>query len=775
MAIYYGLSKTPYVLDQPLGHGGEGEVYSIKGRFDLVAKLYNSNKLKPTNYNPNPRQQLKEKIKTMLEQPVNAYTPKGILIVAWPQDALFDGSGQFVGYTMPRVQSKYHIFAASRERERKELYPDYTWKTAVTIACNLAMAVWNVNSTGAVIGDMNPNNIMVDEHGRVTLIDTDSFNITNRRTGKTYKCSVGVPEMLPPELQGVNLANPTNKFTEQTDGFSLSIHIFNLLMNNCHPFGVSGMNKSKSSSSNAPVAKHIVRGECPYVTGRHGRLTSPDAPDVAMLPKYIRELFDRAFSYDVTTAVKAVTIAKRPTSQEWMTALGLLLRSDMTSCNKDASHVYPAGYPQCPWCRQPTQNLPLPQKYRISDFRLPFLKLAAVGGAATLAIILFPVCKNYLANFLTPPQAPLMQTGDLQAGNLQMGDLQAGDLQMGDLQTGDLQAGDLQAGDLQTGDSHTDDYMLLSQLEWLAESQNNAFKNYEMVKDIFGTTYTNGIGGTSACSEWREYAPNGTYNTFRGRIVLDYECRAHQSDIGLVSIYGDGELIFQSSEVKAGCEPQDFKVDISRIGILRIEIDNNVNPEWSGCKNGVRLVDCGLYTDSSVPMVSTVVKAIPCNQTSVSLSDLDWFNGGGGYGEIYNAGTVLKYYTGENAVTDNLGSTYDNGITGNSGYYGGLSIDNPRYWDSVSWQEWWLGGTYQKMDGRVVMEYSSRNATGGGVYIWIYGDGELLFQSNEIVAGFEPQDFIIDLSNITVLRVAIQGGPQGGAIAMLVNCTLYKE
>lgn len=158
MVTYYGRNKIQYILDTRLGGGGEGEVYSIRGRNDLVAKLYYSNKLLPTNFNPNPRQQLREKIETMLDQPVNAYTPKGILIVAWPQDALFDIRGQFVGYTMPRVQSKYHIFAASRERERKILYPHYTWKTAVTIAYNLAMAVWSINNTGAVVGDMNPNN-----------------------------------------------------------------------------------------------------------------------------------------------------------------------------------------------------------------------------------------------------------------------------------------------------------------------------------------------------------------------------------------------------------------------------------------------------------------------------------------------------------------------------------------------------------------------------------------------------------------------------------------
>ncbi len=38
--------------------------------------------------------------------------------------------------------------------------------------------------------------------------------------------------------------------------------------------------------------------------------TSPDAPDVMMLPKEIRQLFDRAFNYSSSTAVQSATISK---------------------------------------------------------------------------------------------------------------------------------------------------------------------------------------------------------------------------------------------------------------------------------------------------------------------------------------------------------------------------------------------------------------------------------------------------------------------------------
>lgn len=359
MAVYFGRNRsTSYTLGNRLGGGGEGEVYEIAGKYNLVAKIYFDSKFNPTPESTNPRQELKEKIETMLDQPVDPYI-NGVLSVAWPQDILMNQQGQFIGYTMPRVNSKYHIFAASRERERVKLYPNYTWKTAILIAYNLALAVKVVHNTNAVVGDMNPNNIMLDEMGHVTLIDTDSFNITNKRTGKIYKCSVGVPEMLPPELQGKNLAKPNSVFTKQTDSFALSIHIFNLLMNNCHPFGCVGLNKSQSSSSNNPVVHNIVKGNCPYVTNGSGT-TSPDAPDVMMLPKEIRQLFDRAFSYSSSTAVLSATISKRPSAKEWQTVLGGLYNTKMMECRKAMPnlHLYPFGYSKCPWCE--IKRLPVP-------------------------------------------------------------------------------------------------------------------------------------------------------------------------------------------------------------------------------------------------------------------------------------------------------------------------------------------------------------------------------------------------------------------------------
>lgn len=147
---YYGRNYHEYTLGNKLGSGGEGAVYEVSGSDSLVAKIYNISK-----FNSMPRQKLKEKIETMLDQPVEPYV-NGVLSVAWPQDILLNDKYEFVGYIMPKVNSKYHIFAASRIRERYLLFPNYTWKTAICIAYNLVLAVKNVHNSGAIIGDMNP-------------------------------------------------------------------------------------------------------------------------------------------------------------------------------------------------------------------------------------------------------------------------------------------------------------------------------------------------------------------------------------------------------------------------------------------------------------------------------------------------------------------------------------------------------------------------------------------------------------------------------------------
>ena len=224
-----GTKKMSYIVGDFVNRGGEGEIYRVQGDASLVIKIYNDRKMQPTQYVPDMRSHLEKKLQIMVQYPVSCYNAQNKLCIAWPQDVVYDNY-KFVGYVMPFVTTDKKIYDACREAARLQMFPNYTWHYAVIIALNLSWTVNNIHQNNYCIGDFNPNNILVDERGNVTLIDADSFDIVDPKRGNSYKCMVGVQEMLAPELQGRgNLQSPKVRFTKETDNFSLAIHIFNLL------------------------------------------------------------------------------------------------------------------------------------------------------------------------------------------------------------------------------------------------------------------------------------------------------------------------------------------------------------------------------------------------------------------------------------------------------------------------------------------------------------------------------------------------------------------
>lgn len=351
------------MLGKKLKSGGEGSVYLVEGRPELVAKVYHDEKFRDmASAVAIPRAYLLNKIKAMLDAPIDGYMPTSsgerILAVAWPEDVLLDSGGKFVGYVMPKVESSHTIHVAYRPIERPMLFNDYTWRNGISLAFNLASAVNYLHERGIVVGDFNSNNILINGNGFVTLIDADSFSIDDGGTPATvYRCMVGVGEYLAPELQGKDLSKEGD-FTKESDCFSLAIHIFQLLTDNFHPFNCVGVGNSRSSSSVNPTVTHIAKGMCPFVSSASVS-PPPAAPDMAMFPKEIRNLFDRAFGYDVYSAVKRETIAARPSAREWRDALLRLYghASDFERCSK--GHQYLKRYGSCPWCAA-TRRVPQP-------------------------------------------------------------------------------------------------------------------------------------------------------------------------------------------------------------------------------------------------------------------------------------------------------------------------------------------------------------------------------------------------------------------------------
>lgn len=347
MADYTGRSGKRYTLGTVIKHGGEGTVYEVAGNPSLVAKVFFDKKFKATKYDPDRRQSMQAKVNAMLDHPIRSSD------FAWPQDSLRDGNGRFVGYVMPKV-SGTSLFDAEQPLLRPSVFTKYNYRYSVILAYNLAIMVERAHDAGYIIGDMNPANIMLRPNCSETIIDTDSFNVRDRSSNKVYKCEVVYPGFVAPEHVSRNMENPANMHTEHSDDFILAIHCFVLLCEGQHPFACKMPKKATGSSSVSTTDSKIAQGLCPFVTKPQRGIKIPDNTiDIASLPSYIRELFDRAFTYTAATGVQQTTQANRPTAREWRAALKRLLddlEQSGTTCHANKEHRYLTSYGRCPFC-----------------------------------------------------------------------------------------------------------------------------------------------------------------------------------------------------------------------------------------------------------------------------------------------------------------------------------------------------------------------------------------------------------------------------------------
>lgn len=328
--IYYDLnSGQKYVLfEESITSGGEGSIYNIEGMPDLVAKIY---------HEKNRTENRKNKLLAMLETDSNDLSE-----CAWPHAILYQDNN-FCGYVMQKVSGLSSLIDFYVYDNRKK----YLWSQYVKVAENIAAAVNNVHDSGHIIGDLNPNNFMLDVNtGRVMLVDTDSYHIKSK-SGEIFPCTVVTPEFIPPELQGKTFDenNARNMFNESTDNFALAVIIFRLLMNGVHPF--SCVVTTKESMSNFQPVKNIQNGYCPYFTKSNinGKIAKTRySPNIGILPRDIQKLFERAFIEGQQSK------SARPRADEWFYALDSLSQR-LCKCTENPKHEYFIGLSSCPWCK----------------------------------------------------------------------------------------------------------------------------------------------------------------------------------------------------------------------------------------------------------------------------------------------------------------------------------------------------------------------------------------------------------------------------------------
>lgn len=320
----YTSDNRQLILDQEIGRGGEGSVWSIAGTASVAAKFYHRELL--------PDQARK------IEAMCRVKTENLLRIAAWPIARLsLRAEGQPEGLLMPRVNGHQAAHLLYNPKSRRTAFPEAQFPFILHSATNVARAFATIHDAGQVIGDVNHGNLLVAPSAVVALIDCDSFQITDG--GSVYRCLVGVPEYTPPELQEKNFQSVLR--TPHHDAFGLAVLIFHVLFLGRHPF--AGIYKNGTADITIEQAISEYRFAYSPDTGLTQMQPPPSALRLMELPPSIATLFLRSFTRNGANGV-------RPSAHEWIATLESAAQR-LKRCVANPSHHYFSHISACPWCR----------------------------------------------------------------------------------------------------------------------------------------------------------------------------------------------------------------------------------------------------------------------------------------------------------------------------------------------------------------------------------------------------------------------------------------
>ena len=361
-------TNQPIKLTEQITNSGEGVIWKTNWSGTL-AKCYHTSTPEQISKLPGRISKLEVMIAHPLQDP-NAH--QSHISFAFPQSLVRDQQGSYVGFLMPEIKDGVELIDIYSPTVRKREKLKINWYFLHTVAFNLASIIAAVHQKGYVIGDLKPQNILVNDRALPSIIDTDSFQVRHPHTQQLYPCPVGTDGYTPPELIGKDLT-----LIEQYphhDNFRLAVLIYQLLFS-YHPFGLGDwhgggdkpeqneliergiwLESSRELPKNQILAKQSISTRVPNLIGRllnrkssHSLLThTPLTIPLKILHPEVQDCFLKCFN-DGHNNPKL-----RPTAKDWYQALDVA-RNNLQTCSKTSTHVYLNSLNKCYWCQRKAQ------------------------------------------------------------------------------------------------------------------------------------------------------------------------------------------------------------------------------------------------------------------------------------------------------------------------------------------------------------------------------------------------------------------------------------
>ena len=283
-----------------------------------------------------PEKQDFKKLRYMISHPPRDPTKstRGHISIAWPEDLLMAENGKPVGFIMPFIRKGLPLVKIYNPSHRKKCAPGFNWQYLHVTAYNVALIVEALHEIGYVVGDIQSQNMLVNPQAMVSIIDTDSFQVTIER-GKIYRCPVGASGFTPPELLGKNLRDvDRNKYH---DCFGMAV-LFHQLLMGYHPYS------GKWTGEDQPLGidDFIRMGD--WVGDTKGKLERGRwCVPFQIVDSRLQVLFFRAFTEGFDDP------RRRPEPKEWREALKDVI-DELRPCEHVKMHFYSGDKPCCWTC-----------------------------------------------------------------------------------------------------------------------------------------------------------------------------------------------------------------------------------------------------------------------------------------------------------------------------------------------------------------------------------------------------------------------------------------
>ncbi|MBQ4437495.1 hypothetical protein II898_01335 [bacterium] len=287
-----------FQLGKKLGKGGEGIVYRVVNKPNLLVKIYQESKRRDRKGFLN----LEHKIKgfeTFYDKIFRHLCPE----VCWVQKAVYFG-GTFQGYIC-RYVSGISLEQWLNKRWKSKNKDDrdiqiIAIKIAKIVACLHDLKLPNGKLYPILVGDLQPQNILVDSKLNVSIIDSDSFEIGEQA------CNVQFQIYVSPE----RLSNPNIKREANEENYVLAYLFFQMMMYN---FNIQPYNHIGGPGSHVECVK---KGYFGYVRDNGKRIKEVYYKRWKQFSPELQDCFKRAF-HDTHPAQNPSGQLQRYKPQHW--------------------------------------------------------------------------------------------------------------------------------------------------------------------------------------------------------------------------------------------------------------------------------------------------------------------------------------------------------------------------------------------------------------------------------------------------------------------------